>query len=386
MKPKTWTKATRKNGHPIPKLWIRDGSTYYAQLAILDPTTGKNVTKKICLNTKQQSLAEEKLAELLGQRTQGELKVRDYGPLLKEYQPHFLEVRQQQRDPKTFKNERSFLKRFVEALGQKRLGEITVRDIFNYRTEILKTGIVNHTANLHITAIRNLYKQAIVEGVVEENPAAKVSMLDHLPKTKSLLTDDQVILLAKTAKEILPRAGQAVSDWILTMAYSGGRMNEVLSLKWSDVDLAGKKLNFRRETVKFKERARSVDFNPKLEAHLKDMSARRDPNQEWLFPSQREKGDRVKEYGHDLAKVAEKAALPEVTSHFFRHYFISTCAKSGIVPKVVIDWVGHKDYKMVMEVYTHLPEEFRQSEAGKLTFETKPTGPKISKKGLEFFI
>jgi hypothetical protein len=30
-------------------------------------------------------------------------------------------------------------------------------------------------------------------------------------------------------------------------------------------------------------------------------------------------------------------------------------------------------------------EESRQREAGKLTFETKPTGSKVSKKGLEFF-
>jgi site-specific recombinase XerD len=385
MKPKTWTKATRKNGHPIPKLWVRDSGTYYAQMAVLNPKTGTNVTKKICLDTKQAKVAEEKLAELLGQRAIGELRSRDDGPLLADFLPHFLEIRQQQRDPKTFKNERCFLKQFVEFIGDKRLGEITIRDILDYRTHILKGGIVNHTANLHVTAIRNLYKQAIVEELVEENPAIKVTMLDHVPKAKFLLTDNQITFLAKTAKAVLPMAGQQVADWILAMAYSGGRTSEVLSLKWTDVDFDGRKLNFRRETVKFKERARSVDFNPKLEAHLKEMHARRNQQQEWLFPSSRDKGDRVQEYGHDLAKVTEKAELTEVTSHFFRHYFISTCAKAGITMKLVIDWVGHKDFKMVNEVYTHLPPEFRQSEAGKLTFETKSTKPKVSKKGQEFF-
>ena len=33
-------------------------------------------------------------------------------------------------------------------------------------------------------------------------------------------------------------AGQQVSDWILLMAFSGGRMNEVLSLQWGDIDFA----------------------------------------------------------------------------------------------------------------------------------------------------
>jgi integrase len=77
--------------------------------------------------------------------------------------------------------------------------------------------------------------------------------------------------------------------------------------------------------------------------------------------------------------------LPDVTSHFFRHYFISTCAKAGIAMKLVIDWVGHKDYRMVNEVYTHLPPEFRQSEANKLTFDTKPAKPTVSKLAEKFF-
>lgn len=386
MKPKkTWTKARRRNGHPIPKLWIRESGTYYAQMAILDPTTGKNVTKKICLDTRDLKVAETKLAKLVTDRANGELKLRDDGPLLTDFLPHFLEIRQQERDDKTYRNEKSFLGQFAEFAEGKRLGEITVRDIFDYRTEILETGVVNHTANLHVTAIRNLFKQAIVEELVEENPALKVSKLDHIPKPKRLLTDDEITLLAKTAKQVLPMAGQQVSDWILLMAFSGGRTNEVLSLQWGDIDFAGRKLNFRRETVKFKQKARSVDFNPKLEAHLKEMNARRDEKVEWLFPSNRADGKRVREYGHDLAKVTEKAGLPDVTSHFFRHYFISTCAKAGIAMKLVIDWVGHKDYRMVNEVYTHLPPEFRQSEANKLTFETKPTKPKVSKKGLEFF-
>jgi hypothetical protein len=31
--------------------------------------------------------------------------------------------------------------------------------------------------------------------------------------------------------------------------------------------------------------ARYVDFNPKLEAHLKEMVSRRQPDSQWLFPS-----------------------------------------------------------------------------------------------------
>ncbi len=378
MKRKEWTKATRGNGHPIPKLWVRASGTYYAQMAVLNPNSGKNEMRKICLDTRECKVAENKLAGLISDRATGKLKLRDLGPLLKDFLPHFLEVRKQERDIKTYRNERSFLQRFSEFAGTKRLGEITVRDVLDYRTTILKTGIVNHTANLHVIAIRNLFKQAVAEGLVENNPALKVAKLDHISKPKFLLTDEQIVLLANRAREVLPVAGQQVSDWILVMAYSGGRMSEVLSLKWSDIDFAGRKLTFRRETVKFKANARSVDFNPKLEGQLKEMNARRDQTSEWLFSSSRAEGARVGEYGHDLAKVTKKAGMPKVTSHFFRHYFISSCAKMGVAMRLVIDWVGHKDYRMVNEVYTHLPPAFRQSEAQKLTFETKDPAPELN--------
>src|SRR4051812_1047204 len=113
MKRKTeWTKATRKNGHAVRNLWIRASGTYYAQLAIFDPAKGKNVTQKVCLDTKKLSEAEEKLAKMLGDRAQGKLKVRDDGPLFKDFLPHFLEVRKNERNVKTYLNERSFLGQF----------------------------------------------------------------------------------------------------------------------------------------------------------------------------------------------------------------------------------------------------------------------------------
>ena len=131
MKQKEWTKATRRNGHAIPKLWIRASGTYYAQMAILDSNSWRSANRN---------------------------------------------------ETTRHRNEKCFLWQFGEFAEGKRLGEITVRDIFNYRTKILKTDIVNHTANLHVTAIRNLFKQAIVEGVVEDNPAMKFPSWTTFPK------------------------------------------------------------------------------------------------------------------------------------------------------------------------------------------------------------
>ena len=49
------------------------------------------------------------------------------------------------------------------------------------------------------------------------------------------------------------------------------------------------------------------------------------------------------------------------------------------------DFIVLGDVNIQNEVYSHLPPEFRQSEANKLTFETKLTKPKVSNAGEKFF-
>src|SRR5690349_16675813 len=101
MKLKEWTRAKRKNGHSIPRLWIRNGRMFYAQMAIFDPQKGKNITSKICLNTTELKKAETELARLVTERDSGELKRKDDGPRLRDYVPSFIEIRKQERDIKT---------------------------------------------------------------------------------------------------------------------------------------------------------------------------------------------------------------------------------------------------------------------------------------------
>ena len=67
--------------------------------------------------------------------------------------------------------------------------------------------------------------------------------------------------------------GQMLADWVRLMAYSGARYQAAISAQWKHVDWTNRQLHlftkFEKEVI--------VDFNPKLEAHLKDMHRRRVP-------------------------------------------------------------------------------------------------------------
>ena len=127
-------------------------------------------------------------------------------------------------------------------------------------------------------------------------------------------------------------------------------MSESLRLKWSDVDWKQRQLTIGSDGLSKNHKARVVDFNPKLEALLKDMDARKAPDTAWLFPSpQRGGGDRAaKTFRESLLIARKEAGLPKFGFHDCRHFFISMCVMSGIDFMTIAKWVGHQDGGLVL--------------------------------------
>ncbi len=115
-----------------------------------------------------------------------------------------------------------------------------------------------------------------------------------------------------------------------------------------------------------------VDFNARLETHLKAMHAQRMPDSQFLFPSlKRGSGDAsTLSLNRVLQKVREKAGVPDFTCHLCRHYFISQAVMSCIDYMSIARWVGHQDGGVLIgRVYGHLNDAHTQKQAGKLAFD-----------------
>ena len=67
---------------------------------------------------------------------------------------------------------------------------------------------------------------------------------------------------------------------------------------------------------------------------------------------------------------AEKNRKPNifetVTPHDLRHAFCCRCFESGVHPKVVQALMGHADYSVTMNVYTHVSEQTISNESQKI--------------------
>lgn len=161
------------------------------------------------------------------------------------------------------------------------------------------------------------------------------------------------------------------ADYLLLMAYAGSRRNETLRLRWADVDFDGAQITIGADGLAKNHESRVVDFNPKLEEHLRSMQSRRAPDSQWLFPSP-QRGERdahAKTFMESLRLARLAAGMPGFGFHDCRHFFISFCVMSGIDFMTISRWVGHKDGGFLIgKVYGHLSNEHAKAQAQRVNF------------------
>ncbi len=161
------------------------------------------------------------------------------------------------------------------------------------------------------------------------------------------------------------------------LTYTGLRISELISLRWSDINFATGMVTLADESSSRKIRSgraartlkggrgRSFPLHGELRPALEAMPRHPDG---YVFHGP--EGGRLK------ADTARRALIRDVLTplepqfpapegevgfidgrlHSFRHFFCSLCAGRGVPQQVVMRWLGHRDSKMV-EHYFHLNDD-----------------------------
>jgi len=359
-------------------LWERNG-TYYAQLTIPHPTTGQPVVRRVRLEDKDHQpvttipQAVAMMSKLKVQREDEVLQVAaKRTPTLQEYCRTYIERLEQLgsvKRPETIALEKAMHKSLCAALGHLRLRELSPLVVHNHMAARIKAGVKPRTVNIEITALRNVLKSAIEDHLLNALPPFK--RLKELTPKRRCLTSEEIDRLAKTALEF-PRTGRMVHDFILLMAYSGGRWSETLRLRWQEVDFDQKQLHIGADGLSKNGESRAVDFNSKLESHLRDMHLRRIPDSDFLFPSPRRSEDdspHALSFNKTIRELRVKASVPDFTCHMCRHYFASKALMAKVDIHTVASWLGHRDNGVLLaKTYSHLLNDHKQEQAKLVNF------------------
>jgi integrase len=369
---------------PIRGLWVRNGR-FYARLNIENTTTGIKKTRRVPLEDKDgnavqtvpQAVAE--LKRLQTHRADNVLPELRRTPKFGDYADRYLSFIKSgvgTKKPGTIQKEESHLnlwRKHIEGIRLDRIKRVHVNAFIEAR---LKTGVSGRTVNLDVISLRNVMKRAIDDGWIQLLPTHGLRPLKVKTPRRALVTHADLERLCAAAfgtkqnkkggQVPVSKNAQEFVDYIRFMAYSGARRNEALAVRWADVDFERDQLTIGATGDTKNQKARTVDFNPMLKAHLLDMATRLAPDSQWLFPSPQrgEKDIPVKSLKESLLLARARANMPDFNFHDCRHYFISYAVMSGIDYMTIASWVGHQDGGVLIgKVYGHLADAHKKEQS-----------------------
>jgi len=301
--------------------------------------------------------------------------------------------------------------RFNNVFG--RLGCVPLKEL----TNMMIQGVVNDemkggraASNIREVAgvLRNCLESARNNRMLSINPAYEVALPRVIKagnKQHRFITREEQDTFLKYCED------NWYYEMLYTMFFSGMRIGEVGGLQWEDVDFENKCFNINRSLrimyhkgkkimklvpPKTPNSYRKIPFIGDVEKVLlaqkrKTDRLKKELKKRWRMPEEigdpvfvTTMGSPVTRYIADKEnqKIVKRINCEEnilavqnnrkpvifenATPHDLRHAFCCRCFEAGVHPKVVQALMGHADYSMTMNVYTHVSERMIKNESQKI--------------------
>ena len=272
------------------------------------------------------------------------------GPTLADLAAHYLEEHVEVKlKPNTQRQARGVLHRHIlPALGKMPLVAIERAQVVDLQQKLCDRPV---TANRAVKVLSHMYRLGEGWGMVPEgcDPCRSVEKYPERRRER-FLTDAEFARLGRVLSEAVdscsasPIAVAAIRLLMLT----GGRKSEILTLRWTDVDLEAGELHL----ADAKAGPRAVQLPPTAVRLLEALPRREDCR--WVFPGEDREG-RFSGGGlhHVWQTVRTNAELEDVRLHDLRHSFASRALALGETLPVIGKLLGHNDIETTAR-YAHL--------------------------------
>ncbi|MEE8537196.1 MAG: tyrosine-type recombinase/integrase, partial [Acidobacteriota bacterium] len=225
-----------------------------------------------------------------------------------------------------------------------------VREMLRKRLE--KVG--PSTARKNVISIGTLFRWAVMEGIIESNPADSVRVKrppEPASDSRAMTDDEYTRLLA-----VCPNWLAALVRWACSTGMDKGMCQR---LRWTDLDLerAGTRIVagvFKLIRGKTGKAIRQV-LNEDAIAALNE-ARRASHTSGLLFLDERSHPIEEKALDLALGKALKASEVRGVTFRTFRHTFATRALRAGVHPRVVGQMMGHAT-AFITERYMHVADE-----------------------------
>jgi len=248
-----------------------------------------------------------------------------------------------QKRPGSIIVQRSKLQWWKTRLGAYALDAVTSVMLLDARTVLAET-LAPSTVNDYFSVISHIFTKA-----VREWQWLQVSPLQYLSKLKEpkgrvrYLSEDELTHLLGACRE--SRSPHLFLAVVVALG-TGARKNEVLSLRWADIDFTRALVAFR---ITKNGEARQIPLTQHVLVHLRQRAA--ESSSLYVFPG--------RSTGHarclwdSWAVARQRAGLVGFRFHDLRHTAASYLAMSGANLAEIAEVLGHRNIQQTM-IYTHL--------------------------------
>jgi integrase len=247
--------------------------------------------------------------------------------------------------------------------GRRKAQEITTDDVARMIAELRKRGLAGWTIRGVLTCLSSQYAWAVRRGKVPTNP---VSGLERGERPPAEGREKRILSSAEIGK-LIAAAPKRYRVLLATAVFSGLRLQELLALRWLDVDRENGELHVRHQLarkggtlspLKTNAGKRDVALMPELAAMLRrhQLASRHSRPEDFVFAGAAGgplHHRNVQRRGIDKAVETAKheQGKRDPTMHDLRHSFASLLIAQGLDVVFVSRQLGHANPATTLRVY-----------------------------------
>jgi len=193
-----------------------------------------------------------------------------------------------------------------------------------------------------------LCKHAVQNDIIDRNYAEFIKIHAAPPAKKEIFTASEI--------ERLEQDDSRTARIILTLIYSGMRINELFGMRVEDVHLEDGYMIGGEKTEAGKNRV--IPIHPKVKTYVEEWIAQTRPTQEYLITNAA--GKRINDdnfRNREYYPTLDRLGIPRKNPHCTRHTFATWMRQAGVREEVLIDIMGHSNFG---NTQTYLHDDIEQ--------------------------
>jgi len=274
-------------------------------------------------------------------------------PTLKEFSKEYMNYVKNVRKKRSWDKDERSLRHMIEYFGNKKLNQISSREVEDYKEHMLNNGYKNASVNRELACLKHLFNLADRwNKFFGKNPVSRVEMLEENNIRMRVLTVEE----ERRFLEVSPPYLRSI---VITALNTGMRKNEILSLKWEYVDFDKGIIILPHTNTKSK-KTRQIPINANLRKVLLEQKLQ-GGGSEFVFHSDKSTTGHLNWLRHSFSTSCKRVGITDLTFHDFRDTFATRLIEAGVNIVAVSKILGHSDINLTIRRYVHLDDSLKKA-------------------------